>query len=75
MNLFRSEEHTRNWSGFKQEAEGGLLTLGQLTEIFSAPLFRERPNGRYITSMPELRATLLTAIKTVTNDHPFWRVP
>jgi hypothetical protein len=75
MNLFRSEEHARNWSGFKQEAEGGLLTLDQITEIFSTPVFRERPNGHYITSMPELRGTLLAAIKTITNDHPFWRVP
>jgi hypothetical protein len=75
MNLFRSEAHARSWSGFTQEAEGGLLTLGQLCEIFSAPLFRERPNGHYITNMAELRGTLFAAIKTVTNDHPFWRVP
>jgi len=75
MNLFRSEEHARNWSGFKQTAAGGLLTLGQIAEIFSAPLFQERPNGHYISNMAELRGTLLAAIKTVTNDHPFWRVP
>ena len=75
MNLFRSEEHARSWSGFKPEAEGGLLDLAQIMEVFSAPNFRERLNGRYISTMPELRKVMLETLKQVTDDHPFWRVP
>lgn len=75
MNLFRSEEHARNWSGYKPEAEGGLLSLAQILEVFSAPHFRERGNGRYISTMGELRSTFMDKIKEVTNDDPFWRLP
>ena len=75
MNLFRSEEHARNWSGFKKESEGGLLSLGQYMEIFRAPYFQERVSDRYISSLPDLRGLFLGKIKEVTDDHPFWRLP
>ena len=75
MNLFRSEEHARNWSGFKTGSEGGLLSLGQYMEIFAAPYFQERGSGRYISSVPDLRGSFLAKLKEVTDDHPFWRLP
>ncbi len=74
MNLFRSEEHARNWSGFANDAEGGLLSLAEVMAIFSAPTFRERLNGRYISARPSLRPGLLEAVAAVTQDHPFWGI-
>lgn len=75
MNLFRSEEHARAWSGFTAEAEGGLLPLQGIWEIFSAPFFRERGNGRYISSMPELRGEFMATLARVSGGHPFWGIP
>ncbi len=75
MNLFRSEEHARAWEGYGDAAQGGLLSLAQIMEIFSAPYFRERPNGRYISSMKELRGPFMETLKEVTGGHPFWGVP
>ena len=42
MNLFRSEGHARNWSGFKTGTEAGLMPLGKLMTIFSAD-FAKKP--------------------------------
>jgi hypothetical protein len=75
MNLFRSEEHARNWSGFKEEAEGGLLSLPQILEAFSAEQFRARGRPDYISRYRELRPGFLAALKQITGDHPFWRLP
>ena len=74
MNLFRSEEHARNWHGFKPEAEGGLLTLAQMMEVFSAPMFRERSAPNYISRYGELRPGFVAGLTQITRDHPFWRV-
>jgi hypothetical protein len=74
MNLFRSEEHARNWHGFKPEAEGGLLTLAQIMEAFSAPMFRARGGADYITRYPGLRPGFVAGLKQITGDDPFWRV-
>ena len=72
MNLFRSEEHTRNWSGFSEEAAGGLLPLSSILAIFSTPFVRERSNGRYISTMPDLRALRQETVAEITGGHPFW---
>ncbi len=49
MNLFRSEEHARNWDQFDPEMERTLLPLSRWAEIFSNPFFRERRRPDYIS--------------------------
>jgi hypothetical protein len=39
MNLFRSEEHLRNWSGFKSGTEEGIVEMSALHKLFSGNLF------------------------------------
>jgi hypothetical protein len=34
MNLFRSEDHVKNWSGFKSGAEEGIVDLSVLMKLF-----------------------------------------
>ena len=72
MNLFRSEEHARRWSGFRAEAAGGLLSLSDAMDIVRSPNFRERPNGHYVSSAPDYRATFLERLKTITRGDAFW---
>ena len=50
MNLFRSEEHARNWSGFNPEFEELLQPLEYWVERFSEPRFRQRGAPDYIPS-------------------------
>jgi hypothetical protein len=50
MNLFRSEEHVRNWNGFKAGTEEGILPLPELVKLFSGPLFTRRLDADYVSS-------------------------
>ena len=72
MNLFRSEEHVRNWSGFDPQAEAGLRTLRQMMQAFSVPLFRERLSGRYISDLRAHYGTLQEAFRELGGGDPFW---
>ena len=72
MNLFRSEEHARRWSGFRAEAAAGLLPLADVMDLASAPLFRERLNGRYVSSASTYRSAFLERVRAVTRGDPFW---
>ena len=49
MNLFRSEEHARNWDGFDPAMASSLRPVGEWADIFSNPFFRERGRRDYIT--------------------------
>ena len=74
MNLFRSEEHAKNWVGYREEAAGGLLPLDGVMEVFSASLFRERLNGQYVSHLGEYFGAFRSMIQKVTGNHPFWKV-
>lgn len=74
MNLFRSEEHARKWSGYRDDAAGGLLTLEQVMTIFASPMFRERGDPHFLSRLADLRAETVATITQVTEGHPFWSI-
>ena len=49
MNLFRSEEHAKAWSGFKADSEGGILELDVFVRLFSGKLFTRRLDRDYVS--------------------------
>jgi hypothetical protein len=50
MNLFRSEEHARNWSGFEPDLAARMLKPFEAwAEIFANPIFRQRVRPDYIS--------------------------
>jgi len=49
MNLFRSEEHARNWNGFDPAMVASLMPVAEWADIFSNPFFRERGRSDYIS--------------------------
>jgi len=49
MNLFRSEEHCRNWVAFNPDYEKTLKPLSFWADLFSNPIFRERGRKDYLT--------------------------
>ena len=70
MNLFRSEEHARNFTSFDADWSHTLLPVARWAEIFSSPVFRERRRSDYVswlqsaagkTAMLGLRASMPTA--------------
>ena len=72
MNLFRSEEHARNWNGYSEDAAGGMLSLADIMTIFSAGLFRERLSKTYISDLRDLFVDVAETARRVTKDNPFW---
>jgi hypothetical protein len=49
MNLFRSEEHARNWDEYTESMASSLMPVTEWADIFSNPFFRERGRPHYIT--------------------------
>ncbi len=51
MNLFRSEEHARAWSGYEPAMAAALQPVAEWADIFSNPFFRERRRRDYLSWM------------------------
>lgn len=49
MNLFRSEEHATQWSGYDESMARYLKPVAEWADIFSNPFFRERGRADYIS--------------------------
>ncbi len=49
MNLFRSEEHAREWDGFDPAMASSLMPAAEWADIFANPIFRERGRADYIS--------------------------
>jgi len=63
MNLFRSEEHVRNWSGFKAGTEEGINKLSDVAGLFSINFFTRRLDVDYVSHMQEYLMELIGALK------------
>ncbi len=49
MNLFRSEEHARNWSEFDSSMETTLQPVSFWADLFATPVFRQRGRSDYLS--------------------------
>jgi len=72
MNLFRSEEHVQNWSGFKANTEDGILPLDDIVRLFSVTLFRRRLDPDYSQEQGKYRGEFVETLKEIAKSHPFW---
>jgi hypothetical protein len=72
MNLFRSEEHVRNWSGFKAGTEEGINKLADVARLFSINFFTRRLDPNYASHMLEYMMELVGAVKGMGS---FWQPP
>ena len=72
MNLFRSGEHVRNWSGFKPGTEEGIVELSAMAKLFSSSLFTRRLDPDYFPRRLEYRGAFITALAEMGETRPFW---
>jgi hypothetical protein len=72
MNLFRSEEHVRNWSGFKADTEEGINPLSNVAGLFSMNFFNKRLDADYVSHLQEYLMELIGALKGMGS---FWQSP
>ena len=73
MNLFRSEEHIRNWAHFDPATGEGILSLANLAKVFSGNLFRKRLDPDYVSRSKEYLGGFLAEIAELATTRPFWR--
>jgi hypothetical protein len=71
MNLFRSEEHVRNWAAFDPATEGGILPLPDLVKLFSVGHFARRLDPDYF-SQGLYADEFVAAVFELGNTRPFW---
>jgi hypothetical protein len=72
MNLFRSEEHVRNWSGYEAGTEEGINKLSDIAGLFSGNLFTKRLDPDYATRMQGYLMELMGVLKGMGS---FWQPP
>ena len=72
MNLFRSEEHIRNWFGFDPKSSEGILPLQDLVTVFSGSLFRKRLDSDYVSRSGEYVTELISVLSEIGKTRPFW---
>ena len=73
MNLFRSEEHLRNWASFAVDSDEGITPLPDMVTLFSGVYFRRRLDQDYVSHMFEYVGDMLQTMKTIGKIGPFWR--
>ena len=72
MNLFRSEEHVRNWSGFRAGTEDGVNQLSDVIVLFSLNFFTRRLDSDYLSHMQDYLMEMIGALKGMGS---FWQPP
>ncbi|MEE9613129.1 MAG: hypothetical protein V3W19_17870 [Desulfatiglandales bacterium] len=75
MNLFRSEEHIRNWARFDSAAEEGIVPLGDLVKLFSGNYFRRRLDPDWVTNSRGYAREMVATFKEIGKTGPFWMRP
>lgn len=75
MNLFRSEEHIRNWARFDPATSEGILTLPDLVKLFSGIYFRRRLDPDWVSHSREYAREMVTTLAALGKSGPFWKRP
>ena len=72
MNLFRSEEHVKNWSDFKVGTEEGMNKVSDVAALFSGNFFTKRLDTDYASNMQNYLMELIGVMKDLGS---FWQIP
>ena len=75
MNLFRSEEHIRNWARYDPATEQGILPLQSVVNVFSGKFMQKRLDLNYASHALEYFGETLSMISEIAKTRPFWTPP
>jgi len=73
MNLFRSEEHIRNWARFDPATEEGIIPLDDLVKLFSGNYFCRRMDSDWVSRSRDYAREMVATFKEIGKTGPFWR--
>jgi hypothetical protein len=72
MNLFRSEEHVRNWRQYDPATAEGIIQLTDLARLFSGDFFEKRLTLDYVSRRRDYLGGFLGALAEIGQSRPFW---
>jgi len=72
MNLFRSEEHVKNWSHYDSISVESIMPLSNWALTFSGPLHRNRLKPDYLSLVKDYAAEMFLCLKELGKVGPFW---
>jgi hypothetical protein len=72
MNLFRSEEHVKNWSLYDPSTAESIMPLANWATVFSGPLCRNRLQPDYLSRVHDYAGALLLSLQKLGKAGPFW---
>jgi hypothetical protein len=72
MNLFRSEEHVKNWSDYDPVSAESIMPLSTWATAFSGPLFRNRLEPDYLIRVMDYASEMPLSLKKLGKVGPFW---
>ena len=72
MNLFRSEEHIRNWTRFDPATAEGIIQLADVVKLFSGDFFQKRLSLEYVSRNRDYLSSFVAAIMEIAQTRPFW---
>ena len=75
MNLFRSEEHIRNWARYDPATEQGILPLQNVVNVFSGKFMQKRLDLNYASHALEYFDEVISVISEIAKTRPFWAPP
>jgi len=73
MNLFRSEEHVKNWSLYDAVSEDAIMPFADWALAFSGPLTRNRLKPDYLSRAQEYKSKLFLTLQELGRTGPFWQ--
>ena len=73
MNLFRSEEHVKNWSSYDAISEEAIMPLADWALAFSGSMCRDRLGPDILSRRSEYLAELLRTLQALGKEGSFWR--
>ncbi len=72
MNLFRSEEHVKNWSSYNSVSEEAIMPLADWALAFSGSMIRDRLAPDVLSRRSEYLSELLRTLEELGRTGPFW---
>lgn len=72
MNLFRSEEHVKNWALYDSVSAESIMPVSNWAQAFSGPLFRNRLKPDYLAHIQEYASEIFLALQRLGKTGAFW---
>jgi hypothetical protein len=72
MNLFRSEEHVKNWPLYDPISAESIMPLSDWALAFSGPLFKKRMEPDYLSRKGEYAPELFLTLQKLGKAGAFW---